>query len=72
MPRNLEKVKALMEHPSFAITSPNCVQALVGGFADSVVNFHSLDGSGYDWFADKVRRQQLRGGILVRANVTGK
>lgn len=54
MPGNLEAVKKLFDHPSFSMTNPNSVRALIGAFAGSVVNFHAADGSGYEWFTDQV------------------
>lgn len=54
VPGNLANVDALMKHPSFVITTPNCCYALLGGFAASPVNFHAVDGSGYKWLADRV------------------
>jgi hypothetical protein len=53
LPNNLPKVKALMEHPAFTITTPNCCYSLFLGFARSV-NFHAADGSGYEFIGDSV------------------
>ncbi|KAK3241910.1 hypothetical protein CYMTET_48368 [Cymbomonas tetramitiformis] len=53
-PGNLEKVKALLDHPDFKITNPNTCSALIGGFASSTPNFHAADGSGYDFLAEMV------------------
>jgi aminopeptidase N len=53
LPNNLPKVKALMEHPAFTITTPNCCYSLFLGFARSV-NFHAADGSGYKFIGDSV------------------
>ena len=62
MPGNLEAVKKLFDHPSFSMTNPNSVRALIGAFAGSVVNFHAADGSGYEWFTDQVSaRTRLNG-----------
>jgi aminopeptidase N len=51
---NVVNVQALMQHPSFDITDPAAVSALLGGFSDSMVNFHAEDGSGYAFMADAV------------------
>jgi hypothetical protein len=54
LPGNLEKVKALVEHPSFDIKNPNKIYSLLGGFCASSVNFHNADGSGYAFLGDLV------------------
>jgi aminopeptidase N len=51
---NVKAVQALMQHPSFDITDPAAVSALLGGFTDSIVNFHAEDGSGYRFMTDAV------------------
>ncbi|QDQ25917.1 aminopeptidase N [Chitinimonas arctica] len=49
------KVKALMQHPAFALTNPNKVRALVGAFLHSnLAGFHAADGSGYEFAADTI------------------
>eukprot|EP00878_Enallax_costatus_P011824 GHUV01012345.1.p1 GENE.GHUV01012345.1~~GHUV01012345.1.p1 ORF type:complete len:544 (+),score=203.91 GHUV01012345.1:419-2050(+) len=53
LPGNLKNVKALMDHPAFHITTPNCCYSLFLGFARSV-NFHAADGSGYEFIGDAV------------------
>lgn len=45
--QTLERVKALLEHPSFSLQNPNRVRALIGSFAANPVVFHARDGSGY-------------------------
>ena len=55
MPGGLERVEALMSHPAFTLRNPNKVRALIGAFANqNLVNFHSIDGSGYRFLADQV------------------
>mmetsp|Transcript_58232 Transcript_58232/g.185517 ORF Transcript_58232/g.185517 Transcript_58232/m.185517 type:complete len:189 (+) Transcript_58232:152-718(+) len=56
LPGNLDKVKALMGHPAFSITTPNCVYSLIGGVCSSSVNFHNADGSGYEFLGDIVMK----------------
>jgi aminopeptidase N len=51
---NVKNVQALMQHPSFDNTDPAAVSALLGGFSDSIVNFHAEDGSGYEFIASAV------------------
>lgn len=50
----LERVKYLMQHPAFSLKNPNKVRALIGAFAQNRVNFHRLDGQGYQLLADVV------------------
>ena len=55
VPGTLDHVKSLMKHPAFDIKNPNKVRALVGTFCgQNSVNFHQLDGSGYQFLADQV------------------
>ena len=54
MPDNLGAVKALAEHPAFAVTNPNCCYSLYLAFQRSPLNFHAADGSGYEFIADSV------------------
>lgn len=63
LPGNLKNVKALMDHPAFHITTPNCCYSLFLGFARSV-NFHAADGSGYEFIGDAVIKVRL-GDILA-------
>ncbi|EHA14955.1 aminopeptidase N [Halomonas sp. HAL1] len=50
----IERVKYLMQHPAFSLKNPNKVRALIGAFAQNRVNFHRLDGQGYQLLADVV------------------
>lgn len=54
LPNNLENVRALMKSSAFDIKNPNKVYSLIGGLFSSSVNFHALDGSGYEFLADVV------------------
>jgi len=54
-PTTVNKVKELMQHPAFSIQNPNKVRSLIGVF--SMLNptgFHTADGSGYTFHADRV------------------
>jgi aminopeptidase N len=54
-PGNLERVRALMEHPAFSMRNPNKVRALVGAFCSAnPINFHRADGGGYQLLVDVV------------------
>ncbi|MES9898154.1 MAG: aminopeptidase N [Sedimenticola sp.] len=51
----LEQVKGLMAHLDFSITNPNRVRSLIGVFCSAnPVRFHSVDGAGYAFLADRV------------------
>jgi aminopeptidase N len=52
---NIENIKKLLEHEAFDIKNPNKVRSVIGTFAgQSLINFHSVDGSGYQLLADKI------------------
>ncbi|HEY9100964.1 aminopeptidase N [Chitinimonas sp.] len=51
----VEQVRALMQHPAFALTNPNKVRSLVGAFLhNNLAGFHAADGSGYEFAADTI------------------
>jgi len=50
----LERVIALQEDKAFDEKVPNLVRSLIGSFARNLVAFHALNGSGYDFVADKI------------------
>ena len=54
LPNNISSVNQLLKHEAFDIGNPNRCRALVSGFTSQGVNFHSLDGSGYTFLADRV------------------
>jgi len=55
LPGTLAEVLRLLEHPTFEITNPNKVYALIGGFAmGNHVRFHAADGAGYAFLADQI------------------
>jgi aminopeptidase N len=70
-PETLERLKALLHHPSFAITNPNRIRALVGTFAGgNQTQFNRADGAGYDFLANFVidldkRNPQTAARLLV-------
>ena len=54
-PDTLERVLALLEHPTFSMKRPNKVYALVGAFTNAnPLRFHAADGAGYAFLADRV------------------
>jgi aminopeptidase N len=51
----LENVKQLTDNPSFSISNPNKVRALIGVFCSSNhVRFHDKSGAGYRFLADRI------------------
>lgn len=55
LPRTLETVKQLIEHPLFDLKNPNKVRSVIGAFSNmNPINFHSTDGSGYSFLAEKI------------------
>ena len=51
----LARVQSLMQHSDFDINNPNKARSLIGVFAaNNPVNFHSIDGAGYQFLADMV------------------
>jgi aminopeptidase N len=55
VPGALERVKALTAHPSFSITNPNRVRALITTFASgNQTQFNRADGAGFAFVADQV------------------
>ncbi len=67
----LDRVRALLVHPSFSISNPNRIRALVGTFAGAnQTQFNRRDGAGYDFLADFVidldkRNPQTAARLLV-------
>lgn len=68
-PGNVARVKALVGHPAFNISNPNNCYSLFLAFARSV-NFHALDGSGYEFMGDSVLQVGAWGGD-GRVGLTG-
>lgn len=53
--KTLDNVKLLTANPSFSISNPNKVRALVGSFcAGNHVRFHAESGAGYRFLSDKI------------------
>jgi aminopeptidase N len=50
----LARVKALKKHPSFSLSNPNKVRALMRTFASNPIHFHLESGEGYRFVADCV------------------
>ncbi|MCO5605403.1 hypothetical protein L7F22_059587 [Adiantum nelumboides] len=58
IPNNLDLVRKLMNHPSVNIRNGANMSAL-GGFVDSIINFHAADGSGYKLMRDMVLQMEF-------------
>lgn len=54
LPGTLDRVKSLMQHPSFDIRNPNNVYALIVGFGNNIVRLHANGADGYQFIADQV------------------
>ena len=55
MPRGIEDIRALTEHPAYDRRNPNRVRSLVGNFAMANPHlFHHVSGSGYDFFTEQI------------------
>ena len=53
----VHRVRELTEHAAFDASNPNKVYALILGFTHgNAVGFHNVDGSGYSFLEDWVRR----------------
>ena len=50
----LDDVRTLLMHPAFSINNPNKVRSLIGGFTANLSGFHNLEGSGYEFLADRI------------------
>ncbi|BCE01710.1 aminopeptidase N [Marinicellulosiphila megalodicopiae] len=52
---SIADIKALMQHESFDIKTPNKVRSVIGSFAmGNPLHFHAKDGSGYEFLADQI------------------
>lgn len=55
LPGTFERVQELLQHDAFDIKNPNKVRSVVGVFCgQNPVNFHALNGEGYQFLADQV------------------
>ena len=49
----VDRVRELTRHPAFTLKNPNKVYALLGSFGVNHVNFHAVDGSGYQLMVEQ-------------------
>ena len=54
LPGALSRVESLMAHEAFTLTNPNRMRSVVMAFTENLRHFHAVDGSGYDFLADRV------------------
>jgi len=47
-------VERLFSHPKFDLMAPNSIRAVLGGFSKNIESFHSSDGQGYMFMAEKL------------------
>ncbi|AIQ97657.1 aminopeptidase N [Prochlorococcus sp. MIT 0801] len=50
----IDRIEKLLSHPKFDWKAPNAIRAVLGGFSKNIDLFHSLDGQGYLFMADKL------------------
>jgi len=50
----IDVIEKLLSHSKFDWRAPNAIRAVLGGFTKNVDLFHSLDGQGYLFMADKL------------------
>jgi aminopeptidase N len=55
LPDTLQRVIALMQHPTFSMRNPNRLRSLIGSFtAANPLRYHAADGAGYAFHADRI------------------
>ena len=55
LPETLPKVRELTAHPAYDAKNPNKIRALISAFSRfNQLRFHSDDGSGYEFLAERV------------------
>jgi aminopeptidase N len=52
--KGIDVIEGLLSHPKFDWKAPNAIRAVLGGFSKNIELFHSLDGQGYLFMADKL------------------
>ncbi|WP_269610889.1 aminopeptidase N [Prochlorococcus marinus] len=52
--KGIDVIEQLLSHPKFDWKAPNAIRAVLGGFTKNIELFHSLDGQGYLFMADKL------------------
>ncbi len=52
--KGIDFIEKLLSHSKFDWKAPNAIRAVLGGFSKNIELFHSLDGQGYLFMADKL------------------
>ena len=52
--RGIDIIEKLLSHSKFDWKAPNAIRAVLGGFSKNIELFHSLDGQGYLFMAEKL------------------
>ena len=52
--QGIEVIEKLLSHSKFDWKAPNAIRAVIGGFSKNIESFHSLDGKGYLFMAEKI------------------
>ncbi len=52
--QGMHVIERLLSHPKFDWKAPNAIRAVLGGFSKNIELFHSLDGQGYLFMAEKL------------------
>ena len=52
--KGINVIEKLLSHSKFDWKAPNAIRAVLGGFSKNIELFHSLDGQGYIFMADKL------------------
>ncbi len=56
LPGTLARVRRLTQHPSFKLSNPNKIRALIGAFGSNAAQFHDLSGEGYQLLSEYIIR----------------
>jgi aminopeptidase N len=52
--QGIDFIEKLLSHPKFDWKAPNAIRAVLGGFSKNIESFHSLEGQGYLFMAEKL------------------
>ena len=52
--QGIDIIEKLLSHSKFDWKAPNAIRAVLGGFSKNIESFHSLDGQGYLFMAEKL------------------
>ena len=52
--QGINVIEKLLAHPKFDWKAPNAIRAVIGGFSKNIESFHSIDGQGYLFMAEKI------------------